>query len=344
MLSATRRGRALDGEALRVWREAFDALVTRGVSEITGRGGGPRAFWSYEMEDDADALLKLAYRAGGAVPLDVLGDTFEKWLGPQLPYAGPENVHALVRRELGLLVEGLARAGAAVRDDTVRLETDEQVWEGEGVRLTDLGLWYVRGSLLDRGEAAPLAGELAGADAVTLLETVREYPEEAGHAEVEHWVRARPVAEVVAELAETIRASPDPEFRALAAGAMVALPTDAEAAVRALLTDPLLRPYATLWLFEKDLEPPEPAHPEGSPELLIEGLAMMLIVGGPEEMIEQMRGFIDAPEQLAQLVEPIWRASSPHTDAILTALADHADKTTAKAARKAIFRRASHKP
>lgn len=344
VLSATRRGRALDGEALQVWREAFDALVTRGVSELAGRGGALRAFWSYEMEDDADALLEVAYRAGGAVPLDALRDAFEEWLDPQLPYTGPEHLRLLVDRELGLLVEGFTRAGVAVRDGTVRVEIDERVWEADGLRLTDLGLWYVRDRLLDRGEEAPLTGELAGADAVTMLETVREYPEEAGQTEVERWVEARPAPEVVAELAETIRANPDPEFRSLAAGALLALPADAEPAVRDLLADPLLRPYAMLWLFEKDLEPPEPAHPEDSPELLIEGLAMILIAGGPEEMVEELRGFTDVPQQLAQLVEAIWRASSPHTDAVLAAIAEHADKPTAKAARKAIFKRSSRKP
>lgn len=343
VLSATRRGRALDGEPLRVWREAFEALVTRGVNEIAGRGGGLRAFWSYEMEGDAEELLELAYRAGGAVPLEALRNAFEEWLDPQLPYAGPEHLRLLVDRELGLLVEGFTRAGAAVRDGAVRMETDEEVWEREGLRLTDLGLWYVRGRLLDRGEEAPLTGELAGADAVTLLETVREYPEEAGQAEVERWVQARPAPEVVAELAEVIRASPDPELRTLAAGAMVALPVDAEPAVRQMLADPLLRPYALLWLFEKDLEAPKPAYPEDSPELLIESLAMMLIVAGPGEMIKQMRGFVDVPEQLAELVETVWRADSPHTDAVLAALADHADKTTAKAARKAVFRRSSRR-
>jgi hypothetical protein len=204
-----------------------------------------------------------------------------------------------------------------------------------------LGRWFVRELFLQRGEHAPLAGELAGEDAPALLRAIGDLPPEAGEEEIRRWIAARDPAAATAGLAEAIRASDDPLDRQAAVGAMTFLPGEAADAVRALRADDLLRPYAMLWLVDRGLEAPAAFDPADHPGQLVETLAAILVWADPAQVVAQLKDGSLERQALLALPEHIRRVDSPHTDPVLTALAEAGDPALAKAARRAQFKRRS---
>lgn len=339
--SATRRGRALDDRPLEAWSEAFDTLLAVGPTVLAVGLQAYRGGLVEGLESDAEGLLELLYRAGDDVPVEILAESFaEVVLAEGRSFFREDVVRNLVAVSMDELLEGLALAGT-VEKATGTLETDDGEWEGEVVRLAPLGRWHVRGLLLDRGEPAPLAGELAGEDAATLLTEIGRYPVEVAQEEIRQWIAARDLADAVAELAGAIRAADGPLERNAAAGALIFLPDTAEPAIRVLRDDPLLRPYATLWLIDRDLEPPTALSPGDQADQLVETLAAVLIAADPAEVVAQLQETATDPRDLLDLPETIRRVDSPHTDPVLTALADAGHPALAKAARKALFKRRS---
>ena len=77
-------------------------------------------------------------------------------------------------------------------------------------------------------------------------------------AEYRAWLAARPVAPAVAELLDTARGD-DALLRGLAFEALRVVGDPAEPAVRAVVDEPTLRPYAVLWLAELDGGDPDTA-------------------------------------------------------------------------------------
>ena len=103
------------------------------------------------------------------------------------------------------------------------------------------------------GAVAPVIGELAGADAATLIEGVSGYDQWACRAELRAWCRERGPG-AARELAGYVRAAPGLEQRLLAFAGLREAGPAAEEEVRAMLADPALRPYARLWLVGQGLE------------------------------------------------------------------------------------------
>jgi hypothetical protein len=95
------------------------------------------------------------------------------------------NVVAEFRRTLDVLV----RLGAARRCE---VDSPADAPAATPVRLTELGTWSVRNRLLATGQRAPLVGELADADAHTLLYRLAEdYDTVTGRLELACWLAAR---------------------------------------------------------------------------------------------------------------------------------------------------------
>ncbi len=345
VLSATRRARALDDRPLTAWREAFEAVLAVGASVLSTGTQEYRYGWQDDLEGDTAGLLELLYRAGGDVPVGMLGEAFaEAAAEVGHPLGSEERLRDLVDLMMLQLLDGLELAGAVEVGPGTAETDDGEVWEGEIARLAPLGRWFVREGLLARGEPAPLAGDLAGESALRLLQAIADHPPEPAEEEIRRWIAARDPATATAELADAIRAGDDPLDRQAAAGAMTFLPDEAAGAVQALRADDLLRPYAVLWLVDRGLESPAAFDPADHPGQLVETLAAILLGADAEEVVAELQdGHLDR-QALLDLPEHLRRVDSPHTDPVLAALAEAGDPALAKAVRKAQFKRRSSRP
>ncbi|GLW12134.1 hypothetical protein Misp01_72620 [Microtetraspora sp. NBRC 13810] len=204
-------------------------------------------------------------------------------------------------------------------------------------RLTPLGLWAVRQDLLREGHDAPTVDEVAvfadlsARDLVTAILTGAAAP-----SAVSVWLERRAPAAAARELIEVGRAG-TPGQRATVSTIMEELGPEAEEPVRQALGEPAMWRYAASWLHVRDL--PAPALSAGdSTWVAVDTLASLLFtVEGPEELT----GFdlFTPQDELARLVEEMPSVDHPDKIAVLEMLAaNHADRSIAKAARKAAMR------
>jgi len=257
-----------------------------------------------------------------------------------------KDVRIDVGNETAWLVELLSDLGAADVDR-----------DGDSIRLTPLGVWLLREQLASDGITVPLVGELTEAPAGQLLAAVVNYPDGARQAEIAAWIEAAG-DKAARELARHAAGTDDDAERQLALDALDSLNLDgldildqddefaawapAAAAVRELLlNDPLCRPRAIVWLHQRDMDATDGEPEAGSPEMLLEALAVALASEGPDAAVEILRSGFGLDWQL-ESIESLWRIDNPHTSAVLDAVGRaHPDKAVAKAARKALFKRNS---
>jgi hypothetical protein len=90
-------------------------------------------------------------------------------------------------------------------------------------------------------------GELADADAATLIEKVSGYDPWSCRAELRAWCRKHG-AEAAQELASYARGACEIDRRVLAIVGLLEAGPAGEAELRSMLTDPELQAYARLWL------------------------------------------------------------------------------------------------
>lgn len=179
----------------------------------------------------------------------------------------------------------------------------------------------------------PELGAHVDDDADELLDAVGEWPTDAFEAEIAAWASERPTA--AEELADAARRTERPDVRALAFAALGIIGDQAEPVVRALRSDPRLRPFAALWLVDRGLEPPDTLDADDVPSAVIQTLAILLIQGGPDEIEAAVR----AGDQLdPALVDELWRVNDPWTESVLEALGAASDKKIAKSARRSLFK------
>lgn len=249
-------------------------------------------------------------------------------------------------------------SGVAARDDAPlcvrllvgRLEQLHAVETAGGeVRLATLGRWFVR-QLADRANLAmPAAPDLSDADPATLLAACEvgeagTFDDDA--ATIEGWIASRGAAMAAEQLATLAVRTDDPAVRARAFAALGRVGPAAEPAVRRLEAEPACHAGASRWLAEHGLEEPtdleEPAEldPAAAPDDLVAQLAGLLARSGSRRMVEQLTTAVPAGEQ-ARVVEGLWRVEHSSVPAVLDAVAAHAPKPAAKAARTARFKRRS---
>jgi hypothetical protein len=210
-------------------------------------------------------------------------------------------------------------------------------------QLTPLGVWWANVLLRGAGAAAPVIGELAGADAATLIEGVSGYDEWAYRAELRAWCRERG-AGAARELAEYVATAAGFEQRLLALAGLREAGATAEGEVRTMLTDPALRPYARLWLVGEGLEDPASLEPASARVLMADTLASVLRDAGPGGLVEHLEQLGDPAEQATVLAD-LWQARTSGAAAVLEAAGKaHPDAQVAKAARKAAFKLRSPEP
>lgn len=312
----------VSGKVLEVYRDAADHLLVSGdLSSVWQHGNGP-PFQGFLDESVTDLLLRLLIAEEPVAFADLVAEAHEAL----------DDDDADGGRLWRIAEEALAEELDGILDG---LEWVGLVDRGEDVGLTGLGRWWLRPMLEEAGWTVPEPGSLIDADAGQLLTAVGTWPEEVARAEVAAWLGRRP--DGVDQLVEAARRAEDAGERALAVEAMGLLDPDvAEAAVRRLREDPATRAVATLWLVDRGVEPPSALDPGDALAVLVEQLETLLVGGGPEALVE---GVVNDLQADARLVEGLWSVDDPAVETVLDALAAHAPKRLAKAARKALFKR-----
>jgi hypothetical protein len=137
VLSATRRGRALDDKPLEAWRQAFEAVLAVGPILLSTGTLDYRASWHDDLDDEAPELLDLLYRAGGDVPVGMLIEAFgDAAAQVRSPLVREDVLRQMMGVAVLQLLEGLELAGALERQPGTVETDDGEVWEGEVARLT----------------------------------------------------------------------------------------------------------------------------------------------------------------------------------------------------------------
>ncbi|MGP3972094.1 hypothetical protein [Streptomyces sp. 6N223] len=243
--------------------------------------------------------------------------------------------HAELVRLLGWALDALASVGAL----TLHARGARPV----RARLTELGGWAMWTKLEHICIAAQSPAGNIEQSAVDMLRGCATLTPGPARAEYRAWLAARPSGPAVSELLDAARGE-DALIRGLAFEALRVAGAPALPAVRAVAGEPLLRPYALLWLADHDGgEPREDPHvPSGvlSPEeatwLWVDTASAAQEHGAERLLLEHL----DSAHQpsVAQLVDEIRTCGHPRTVQVLLALAaTHPDPVTAKRIRRAAF-------
>jgi hypothetical protein len=216
---------------------------------------------------------------------------------------------------------------------------DEDVSRYGMVRLTALGRYGVREQLREAGFDAPAVGDLAGADAGTLLAAVAGYPDGAARAETARWLAGRAPREAAGQLLSAARGDdPDAPARRLVCQQALSLAgAEAEPALREVLPDRELGGLARVWLAEHGAADVPPPDEDMVFWLTVDTLAAQLATAGePEELQQLVEGLV---EQHTGFFDKVWQVDHPATGDVLEAMGRvHPDRALAKEARKAAFK------
>lgn len=328
-------------QPLEGWRRATMTLFEIGVlsSWYWGYRRPWRPPWTEPLDDIIIHWLYARYCDGVAMPVAVLS----RELGAYLARTDPEMLTTFkliaLAEDLQAIWDGLATLDL-IRWDTAPLGPDGPV--GPAVRLSPLGQWLIRPLLIVEHNKIPLACELVGTDAETLLALCRGWDWPLAEAAIAAWAAHRGLAAAAGELGDFARHTTDVFSRSVAFRALGGLGRDAEPVVRALREVPHCQIDATDWLVKRGLSEPVVYAPEDVREMLAEKMAMVLEVAGAERMVRTLTA-ADSPQlQQSALIESLWEAREPHIPAVLEAVAALAPEPLAKAARKALLRRRTH--
>ena len=327
-----------DADPLDRWERLWLALVSVGpVDHHHGGHRTPVAGHVVDMLDEmiVDLLLSL-HDAGTGLPIDDLVDEviaegmldrtvedaialsmYERWTA--------RDVHHLLDRLAGvgvLEVEGVAW----VDDDGWPLP------RGGTAHLTPLGAWA-----LSRVVGVAL-GEMSMADVALedLLDVVDASDDEVFASQLAAWTAAH--ADAIDEVVEAIRRGVDGGMVELGFALLHSWGEEAVPHVRALVDEPEVGALARVFLARYGDEEASVTLDVDAPEAMVEVLASILDVFGPEALAEEVDGLGPLGEQVA-MFERLWRVDHPGAERVLETVGKfHRDKKVAKAARKALFK------
>lgn len=334
-----------DAAVLRGWRSLFD-----GWSRLLPPPGCPDELIAAVTEHTAQVLAVL-HLSEDPVPLSVLrrllideeeaaflfGESETRRFGPS-PSSGDDgspDVDAAPASDdpldvaLDWMLDALAEAHAVARE------------QGNGVRtatLTPLGNWAVRGRIDEICAVAQGSGGHTERDAAGLLRACAGGSPAQARSEYRAWAGARPVYQAVTELLDVARGE-DALLRGMAFEALRAVGTPAEAKVREATEDPVLRPYALLWLAERDgEEAPASLLSRGEAAWLWVDTAAAVVDHGAQELLVQHleSGTPGGPDQLLTELRAV---SHPRmVDVLCAAASVHPDQRLGRALRRIAFR------
>ncbi|MFJ2190878.1 hypothetical protein ACIOJE_23610 [Kitasatospora sp. NPDC087861] len=233
----------------------------------------------------------------------------------------PSDVAAV----LDWMLDGLAAVGAVVR-------------RNDAAELSPLGHWAVRAKLEEICTVAQTAAGHIEQSAFELLNACADYSPGPARAEFRAWVAARPADRAVAELLDAAQGD-DALVRGLAFEALRVAGGPAEQAVRAAVDEPVLRPYALLWLAERSDEGVSPADVLGAEDaawLWVDTAAAVLDHGETELLVGHVEGA--SAGDPVRLFARARQSGHPRAASVLTAVSGvHPDPGVARAARRSAF-------
>jgi hypothetical protein len=309
-----------DTAVLRGWVALFDAW-SLAHPFLPGGAPGPDPALVAEVIEAAPQLLSFLHLSHGPVAVDTLLDLLR-----HEPPADGDPLPGLLEwaLEAGTLV-GALRPRDPLRPDEVSL--------------TALGSWAVWVKLEQICVAAQGPAGHMEQSAETMLRACARLSPSQARAEYRAWLAARPVSPAVAELLDTARGD-DALLRGLAFEALRVVGDPAEAAVRAVVDEPGLRPYAVLWLAELDGGDPDAATAlltrEEATWLWIDTAAAVADHGEDHLLVNHLETAVQG--SVPGLLEEVRGVGHPRTVQVLVALAAaHPDPALAKAMRRAAF-------
>lgn len=337
-----------DSAVLRGWVALFDAWS---LAHPEPAGTDPTV--AAEVVEAAPQLLSVMHLSAGPVSVAMLLDLLRQRVAEiraercEIPYDGPEPVPARASvpaprdgaaEDTGPLpdllawaLDGLASVGALV----VRGGTGP---DAEAV-LTPLGNWAVWVKLEQICVAAQSPAGNIELSAEAMLRGCADLSPGPARAEYRAWLAARPVRSAVAELLEAARGD-DALVRGLAFEALRAVGAPAEPAVRAVVDETMLRPYALLWLAEQEGHDAEEAAEvltrEEATWLWVDTAAAVADHGESRLLVRHLESAVQGT--VPALLAEVRAVGHPRTVQVLVALAAaHPDPALAKAVRRAAF-------
>ncbi|WP_190110893.1 hypothetical protein [Streptomyces cinnamoneus] len=331
-----------DSAVLRGWVALFDAW-----SLAHPEPAGADATIAAEVVEAAPQLLSVMHLSAGPVSVAMLLDLLQQRVAEiraercEIPYDTPGTPPPPappvpadgdpLPELLDWALEGLASVGALVMRG------------GSGPRaealLTPLGNWAVWVKLEQICVAAQSPAGNIELSAEAMLRGCADLTPGPARAEYRAWLAARPVRSAVEELLGTARGD-DAMVRGLAFEALRAVGAPAEPAVRAAADEPVLRPYALLWLAEHEGHDPEEAAEvltrEEATWLWIDTAAAVADHGESRLLVRHLDSAVQGT--VPGLLEEVRAVGHPRTVQVLVALAAaHPDPALAKAVRRAAF-------
>ncbi|MEV0279844.1 hypothetical protein AB0I22_26115 [Streptomyces sp. NPDC050610] len=240
----------------------------------------------------------------------------------------------------------LASVGAlVVREGTPADATDTAGRPGTAyadtrvATLTPLGNWAVWVKLEQICVAAQSPAGNIELSAEDMLRGCADLTPGPARAEYRAWLAARPVGSAVTELLDAARGD-DALLRGLAFEALRAVGAPAEPAVRTASDEPVLRPYALLWLAEQEGGDPESTLDvltrEEATWLWVDTAAAVADHGESRLLVRHLDSAVQGT--VPALLEEVRAVGHPRTVQVLVALAAaHPDPALAKAVRRAAF-------
>ncbi|RLV08167.1 hypothetical protein CTZ27_04890 [Streptomyces griseocarneus] len=339
-----------DGAVLRGWVALFDAW-----SLAHPAPEGTDATIAAEVVEAAPQLLSVMHLSAGPVAVAMLLDLLQQRVAEiraercEVPYDGPEPAPGPAAADgpdgrdplAGLLdwaLDGLASVGALVVRDGGPATADAAGDTREAV-LTPLGNWAVWVKLEQICVAAQSPAGHIELSAEAMLRGCADLTPGPARAEYRAWLAARPVNSAVSELLDAARGD-DALVRGLAFEALRAVGAPAEPVVRTVADEPVLRPYALLWLAEHEGSDPEEAAEvltrEEATWLWVDTAAAVADHGESRLLVRHLDSAVQGT--VPGLLDEVRAVGHPRTVQVLVALAAaHPDPALAKAMRRAAF-------
>ncbi|MCF3964172.1 hypothetical protein [Streptomyces fuscigenes] len=205
--------------------------------------------------------------------------------------------------------------------------------------LTPLGNWAVWVKLEQICVAAQSPAGNIEQSAQDMLRGCAQLTPGPARAEYRAWLAARTVSSAIAELVAVARGE-DALLRGLSFEALRVVGAPAEPAVRGVVDEPQLRPYALIWLAEYEGADPEEAQEvltrEESTWLWVDTAAAVADHGDTELLVRHLDSAVQG--SVPSLIREVRAIGHPRTVQVLVALAAaHPDPALAKAVRRAAF-------
>lgn len=328
-----------DTDLLDRWEQVWLAVLGIGPLDHLHRGHRtPLAGHVVDMLDASivEVLLGL-HQADGDVAIDDLVEDViaQAALGRQYDEGTWELFDRWVERDVRALLDRLAEVGVV----EVAGVSWEDGWYGPDpvggtVWLTGLGTWAL--SRVDGAFAGDDITEVALDD---LLDVIDTSDEELLDHQLGLWAAANPDA--VDDVAAAVRRGPSGGMVELGFALLHHWGPDAVPQVRTLVDEPEVGALARVFLARHGDEDAVATLDVDAPAAMIDVLASILDVFGPEAMSDEVDG-LGPPHELGAMFDRLWRTEHDDLERVLETVGKfHRDKAVAKAARKALFKHRS---